>query len=223
VFRGAVGRRRSLDLLHTRIGEQACGLAFWRGAAEEINYRRFFDINDLAAIRVELPEVFRATHRLLFRLLAEGKATGLRIDHPDGLRDPAGYFRQLQAHYVLARAALPDAPGPPALEAEVAARLAAPGAPRPLYVVAEKVLAEGEPLPPDWAVDGTTGYDFLNAVNGLFVDGDGREAFDRAYQGFVGPTAGFGQLVNSAKKMTMLVAMASEINALAHQLDRIAE
>jgi (1->4)-alpha-D-glucan 1-alpha-D-glucosylmutase len=90
-------------------------------------------------------------------------------------------------------------------------------------VVAEKILAPGESLPPDWAVDGTTGYDFLNAVNGLFVDGEGRDAFDRVYRSFTGTTAEYGQLVSSAKKMTMLVSMASEINALAHQLDRIAE
>src|SRR6516162_868602 len=121
--------------------------AFWRVAGEEINYRRFFDVNELAAIRMELPEVFRATHRLLFRLLAEGKATGLRIDHPDGLRDPAGYFRQLQEHYVLARAraALPAGLAPYDLAPAVSARLAAaaeggdPAAGRPLYVVAEKI------------------------------------------------------------------------------------
>src|SRR5262249_30300932 len=94
---------------------------------------------------------------------------------------------------------------------------------RPLYVVAEKILSEGEALPPDWAVDGTTGYDFLTAVNGLFIDADGRDAFDRIYRSFTGASTGYDQLVGSAKKMTMLVSMASEINALAHQLDRIAE
>jgi (1->4)-alpha-D-glucan 1-alpha-D-glucosylmutase len=224
-FNGTPGEPRSFDLLDALIEGQAYRLAFWRVAGEEINYRRFFDVNELAAIRMELPEVFRATHQLLFRLLAEGKATGLRIDHPDGLRDPAGYFRQLQEHYVLARAraALPPGLESYNLEREVAARLAAPAAPRPLYAVAEKILTEGEVLPPDWAVDGTTGYDFLNAVNGLFVDPEGRDTFDRIYQAFVGPAAGYDQMVNSAKKMTMLVAMASEINALAHQLDRIAE
>src|SRR5262249_26152004 len=155
------------------------------------------------AIRMELPEVFQATHQLLFRLLAEGKATGLRIDHPDGLRDPAAYFRQLQEHYLLARvrAALPPGLESGDLERAAAARLAAPAAPRPLYVVAEKILADDESLPPDWAVDGTTGYDFLNAVGGLFVDPQGRDAFDRIYQGFVGPAADFDRLVNSAKKM----------------------
>src|SRR5262245_36579638 len=178
-FNGTPGQPRSYDLLDGLLERQSYRLAFWRVAAEEINYRRFFDINELAAIRMDLPEVFRSTHRVLFRLLAEGKATGLRIDHPDGLRDPAAYFRQLQEGYLLARAELasgtgPGGPegvrgGPEGLEQELAARLASgpdAGA-RPLYVVAEKILSEGEALPPDWAVDGTTGYDFLTAVNGL--------------------------------------------------------
>jgi (1->4)-alpha-D-glucan 1-alpha-D-glucosylmutase len=228
-FNGTAGDPRSFDSLHTLIERQAYRLAFWRVAAEEINYRRFFDVNELAAIRMELPEVFQATHQVLFRLVAEGKANGLRIDHPDGLRDPAGYFRQLQEQCVLARAdRAPEGP-PEGLARMVAARLRA-GAGHgngptawPLYVVAEKILVEGEQLPPDWAVDGTTGYDFLHAVNGLFVDGEAREAFDRAYQSFTGASAGYDQRVGSAKKMTMLVSMASEINALAHQLDRIAE
>jgi (1->4)-alpha-D-glucan 1-alpha-D-glucosylmutase len=289
VFNGTVGDPHSFDLLDALLERQAYRLAFWRVAAEEINYRRFFDVNELAAIRMELPEVFRATHETLVRLLAEGKATGLRIDHPDGLRDPAAYFRQLQQAYTLAVGRLahpsdptdPGGPGrPDALAREVAARL--PGAPPttcglrcqhdlsnlfdqsdrelpaatgragsrqvapgrrpaapgragrrpqggdgppawPLYVVAEKILSKGEALPADWAVDGTTGYDFLNAVNGLFIDREGRDAFDQIYQTFTGAAAGYGHLVSSAKRMTMLVSMASEINALAHQLDRIAE
>jgi (1->4)-alpha-D-glucan 1-alpha-D-glucosylmutase len=227
-FNGRVGEPRSFDLLDALIEQQAYRLAYWRVAAEEINYRRFFDINELAAIRMELPEVFRATHQVLFRLLAEGKATGLRIDHPDGLRDPAGYFRQLQVHHVLAGAGPTAAAGADDLAREVAVRLGKGGPDPgqtgwPLYVVAEKILCRDEALPADWALDGTTGYDFLNAVNGLFVDADGREAFDRVYQSFTGLSADCHQLVGSAKKMTMLVSMASEINALAHQLDRIAE
>ncbi len=244
-FNGTPGDPRSFDLLDDLIDRQAYRPAFWRVATEEVNYRRFFDINELAAIRMELPEVFRATHQLLFRLLAEGKATGLRIDHPDGLRDPAGYFRQLQENYVLARVRSQQGPeyDPEDLVREVAAHFAvtfgrsgsvceADGRERsgcsrfahpwPLYVVAEKVLSDGEPLPPDWAVDGTTGYDFLNAVNGLFVAGDHREAFDQIYRSFAG-SVDYRQMVNSTKKMIMLVSMASEINALAHQLDRIAE
>jgi (1->4)-alpha-D-glucan 1-alpha-D-glucosylmutase len=226
---GAPGAPRSFDLLDALIERQAYRLAYWRVAAEEINYRRFFDINELAAIRMELPEVFQATHQVLFRLLAEGKATGLRIDHPDGLRDPASYFRQLQLHYVLARADLAPGGPPEGLARAVADCLPVEPGPDnaaagwPLYVIAEKIVLEGEQLPPDWAVHGTTGYDFLNLVNRLFVDQETREAFDRIYQSFTGASSGYDQRISSAKKMTMLVLMASEINALAHQLDRIAE
>jgi (1->4)-alpha-D-glucan 1-alpha-D-glucosylmutase len=226
---GIPGDPRSFDLLDALIERQSYRLAFWRVAAEEINYRRFFDINELAAIRMELPEVFQATHQILFQLLAEGKATGLRIDHPDGLRHPASYFQQLQLHYVLTRADLAASGRPEGLARVVADSLPVePGAENgpsgwPLYIVAEKILAEGEQLPPDWAVHGTTGYDFLNLVNRLFVDQETREALDRIYQSFTGSSSGYDQRVSSAKKMTMLVSMASEINALAHQLDRIAE
>jgi (1->4)-alpha-D-glucan 1-alpha-D-glucosylmutase len=225
---GTPGDPRSFDLLDALMERQAYRLAYWRVAGEEINYRRFFDVNDLAAIRMELPEVFQSTHQVLFRLLAEGKSTGLRIDHPDGLRDPASYFRQLQLHYALACADLGADGRPEGLARAVDSALSegGPGAGPagwPLYVVAEKILAEGEQLPPDWAVHGTTGYDFLNLVNRLFVDAETREAFDRIYQSFTGASAGYDQRISSAKKMTMLVLMASEINALAHQLDRIAE
>jgi (1->4)-alpha-D-glucan 1-alpha-D-glucosylmutase len=226
---GTPGDPRSFDPLDALIERQAYRLAFWRVAAEEINYRRFFDINELAAIRMELPKVFQSTHQVLFRLLAEGKATGLRIDHPDGLRDPASYFRQLQLHYVLARAALVPGGRPEGLARAVDECLPVePGTEKsaagwPLYIVAEKILVEGEQLPSDWAVHGTTGYDFLNLVNRLFVDQETREAFDRIYQSFTGASSAYDQRISSAKKMTMLVSMASEINALAHQLDRIAE
>jgi (1->4)-alpha-D-glucan 1-alpha-D-glucosylmutase len=229
---GTVGDPRSFDALDRLIDRQAYRPAYWRVATEEINYRRFFDINELAAVRMEAPEVFESAHRVLFRLLAEGQATGLRIDHPDGLWNPARYFRRLQESFVLAhvRAALPADHPADGLARTVAGCFAAalerrtgPVTPWPLYVVAEKILSEGERLPQDWAVDGTTGYDFLNAVNGLFVDADGRDAFDRIYHQFTKAPADFGQMVNSTKKMIMLVAMASEINALGHQLDRIAE
>src|SRR5262245_15410004 len=102
-FNGKVCEPQSFDLLDRLIEAQPYRLAFWRVAGEEINYRRFFDIDKLAAIRVELPEVFQATHQLIFRFLAEGKATGLRVDHPDGLWDPAAYFRQLQQSYTTQR------------------------------------------------------------------------------------------------------------------------
>jgi (1->4)-alpha-D-glucan 1-alpha-D-glucosylmutase len=232
LLNGTVGDPRSFDAMDHLIDRQAYRPAYWRVAAEEINYRRFFDINELAAVRMESPEVFELTHGVIFRLLASGKAAGLRIDHPDGLRDPAGYFRQLQESFVLThvRSRLPADYPAEGLARMVASCFADELERRsgsltrwPLYVVAEKILSEGEPLPLDWAVDGTTGYDFLNAVNGLFVNSDGREAFEQVYHQFTMVPAEFRQLVNSTKKMIMLVSMASEINALGHELDRISE
>ena len=243
LFNGRVGEPSSFDLLDALLDAQAFRPAYWRVAAEEINYRRFFDINELAAICVERPEVFRATHQLFFRLLAEGKATGLRIDHPDGLWDPTAYFRQLQEEYVLARvrARLHPKEVPTTLEEEIKTildcrlqiadrsednlqsaicNLQSGG---PLYTVAEKILTEDEELPHAWTVDGTTGYEFLNLVNGLFVDGVHADAFARIYSGFTGGTVAFRALVNSTKKTIMHVSMASEVNALAQQLDRISE
>jgi (1->4)-alpha-D-glucan 1-alpha-D-glucosylmutase len=212
---GTVGDPRSFDTLDGLVEAQPYRLAFWRVAGEEINYRRFFDISELAAIRMELPEVFDATHQLILRLLGEGKATGLRVDHPDGLWDPAGYFRQLQQSYISQR-----------IQSRQDTLLDQNGTevpPWPLYVVAEKILSKGESLPEDWAVYGTTGYDFLNDVNGIFVERANREAFDRIWRDFIGTEINFRSLVNSTKKMIMLVSLASEINALSHQLDRISE
>ena len=160
-FNGIPGKPESFDALHELLEQQAYRLAFWRTALDEINYRRFFDVNDLAALRMEEPRVFRDTHGLLKRLIAEGAVTGVRVDHPDGLFNPARYFASLQA---LTRVGAVDA----ALAGD---STAAPGD-LPLYVVAEKILSAGESLPP-WPIHGTTGYDFLNLVNGLFVDPDG--------------------------------------------------
>ena len=221
-----------IEMLDDLLDMQPYRPAFWRVAAEEINYRRFFDVNQLAAIRVEAPEVFAATHALVFRLLAEGKATSLRIDHPDGLWDPPHYFRQLQEQYILAcvRARMPEHDADEAGELEEAVRtwfdayVANDDAPPlPLYVVAEKILTEGETLPENWLVAGTTGYDFLNDVNGLFVDARHRKAVDEIYARFTGNQTAFTNLTNATKKMIMLISLASEINALAYQLERISE
>ncbi len=208
-FNGKAGDPRSFDLLDRLLDAQAYRLAFWRVAGEEINYRRFFDINDLAAIRTETPEVFDATHRLILRLIGEGKATGLRVDHPDGLRDPTAYFNQLQQSQS-------GHAGGVTLTGNGSSSL-------PLYIVAEKILSAGEPLPEDWAVHGTTGYDFLAQVNGLLVRGASRRAFDKIYRDFIGAESSYRELVNSRKKMIMLVSLASEINSLSHQLDGISE
>ncbi|EFO80101.1 malto-oligosyltrehalose synthase [Oscillochloris trichoides DG-6] len=197
-YNGTPGHSASFDLLDALLERQPYRLAFWRVATEEINYRRFFDINDLAAIRVELPEVLAATHQRIFQLLAAGQASGLRIDHPDGLWDPSGYFHQLQQH-------------------------AEQTLGHPIYILIEKILSLREPLPDDWAVAGTTGYDFLNEVNGIFVDQSTRRSFDQIYTDLVGPQPQFANLVNSKKKEIMLVSLASEINALSHILDDLTE
>jgi (1->4)-alpha-D-glucan 1-alpha-D-glucosylmutase len=233
LFNGTAGDPRSFDRLDTLIEAQPYRLAFWRVASEEINYRRFFDINDLAAIRIELPQVFHDTHELTLRLVAAGHISGLRIDHPDGLWNPAVYFRQLQESALRQRLAAAH----PAEELESVASAAMDdlcqdnwtrtdgGSPAswPLYVVAEKILSETEPLPRDWAVHGTTGYDFLVQVNGLFVDARNARAFDRIYARFTGSDTRFPALVSSSKKMIMLISLSSEINALSHQLNRLSE
>jgi (1->4)-alpha-D-glucan 1-alpha-D-glucosylmutase len=231
-FNGQPGDRRSFDLLDRLLEAQAYRLAYWRVATEEINYRRFFDINELAAIRVERPDVFQATHQLLFDLLADGKVTGLRIDHCDGLWDPAAYFRQLQEEYLVRRvkAILGPEHCPEGFARDVTARfqgyLQRTGTARPrwpLFVVTEKILGENEPLPQDWPVYGTTGYDFLNAALGLFVNSAHRPAFDDLYRKFAGQADDFPSLVKSCQKVIMLVSMASEVLALSHMLDRISE
>lgn len=231
-YNGRVGGPASFDLMDALLDAQAYRLAYWRVAAEQINYRRFFDINELAAVRVELPEVFEHTHRLIFELLAEGKATGLRIDHPDGLFNPRDYFRQVQEAYVQhsVEAHLDQSDSVENVHDEVTTwmekrlrRASTAATPRPLYVVAEKILSEGESLPTDWEVYGTTGYDFLNAVNSLFVDGTKRRTLDRIYSDFISAPIDFRNLLNSAKKMIMLVSLVSESTSLGHNLERLAE
>ncbi len=199
---GAPGDPKSFDELHELIKVQAYRLAYWRVAADDINYRRFFDINDLAGLRMENESVFEITHRLVLNLLRQGKVDGLRIDHPDGLYDPAQYFQRLRREL--------------RCEAEVASDCG------PSYVVIEKILTGEEKIPKDWPVDGTTGYDFLNLVNGLFVDPESVGKMDRIYRVFIGARVNFDNLVYRSKKIVMHNALASELNVLANALTRIA-
>ncbi len=236
-FNGRPGDPRSFDLLDELLEHQCYRLADWRVAPDEINYRRFFDINDLAALSMERPEVFEAAHGLVLRLLADGKLDGLRIDHPDGLYDPAQYFRRLQEHALLAcaRAAFeadPAAAGPDWDEVESHLRLriaaeatvAGPNAfGRPLYVVAEKILGTDEALVETWPVYGTSGYDFLNQVNGLFVDGAHAAAFSRLYADWIQDTTRAPEVAYRAKRLIMQVSLSSELHMLTHQLDRLAQ
>ncbi|HSD53602.1 MAG TPA: malto-oligosyltrehalose synthase [Burkholderiales bacterium] len=205
---GTAGERASFAALDELLEAQAYRLASWRVAADEINYRRFFDINELAALRTENEAVFEATHGFVLELAAAGKIDGLRIDHPDGLYDPAEYFRRVQARYAqLAR----GAPAP----AEAGAR--------PLYVVAEKIVAHHEQLPDSWPVYGTTGYRFANVVNGLFVDGAARSRVDRAWRAFVGDEAlDADEAAYRGKRLIMHSALAGELTVLANRLLRIA-
>ena len=230
---GLPGDPRSFDPLDALIREQPYRLAFWRVAGEEINYRRFFDVNTMAAIHNELPEVFHATHDLVLELVGAGHVTSLRVDHPDGLWNPPGYFRMLQTQALAARLAgarseqAGEASGDARelLEARVDAWLDAQptDVEPPLYVVAEKILSETEPLPRGWAVSGTTGYDFMNQVNGVFVDQRNEQTFNRLYAGFIGADLNFQDLTYNSKRMIMRESLAGEINSLAHQLERLAE
>ena len=229
IFNGTPGKPRSFDLLDRLLDAQAYRLAHWRVSSEEINYRRFFDINSLAAIRMEDPEVFAHTHRIPLRLLAEGKVNGLRIDHPDGLAYPRRYFGLLQEAHVLQRARerarrrnIPWEEAEPAVREELRASKD-PRLQRPLYVVAEKILARTEALPASWRVAGTTGYDFLNSLNGIFVARENAEKLEKIYSRFIHGGIDFQELVYVKKKLVLYTAMASEMNLLARQLNRISE
>lgn len=230
---GQVGKAESFDMLNELLEAQAYRLSFWRVAGEEINYRRFFDINELAAIRVEEPHVFAATHALTMRLLAEGKATSLRIDHPDGLYDPVTYFCRLQQHYLtvklrgamnVERGNVEEGELINAIDQWLDEQARQPEKARwPLYVVAEKILSESEPLPLDWAVFGTTGYSFLAAANGLFVDARNEKAFTRLYSRFSRNRTSLRDLTFATKMMIMRDSLAGEITTLAYELERIGE
>lgn len=200
---GVVGEAKSFDALHELIKAQAYRISQWRVAADDINYRRFFDINDLAALRVEEEPVFAATHGLTFDLIKQGKVNGLRIDHPDGLYDPNKYLHQLQE-----RVRPENAQNSPESQ--------------PLYVVIEKILTNKEQLPEDWPVKGTTGYDFANLVNGLFIDQSAAIKMGRIYRSFLGQPVDFTDLAYHSKKLVLELSLASELNMLANALGRIA-
>jgi (1->4)-alpha-D-glucan 1-alpha-D-glucosylmutase len=209
-FNGEPGRPDSFDHLHELLESQPYRLAYWRTASHEINYRRFFDINTLAGLRVEDPAVFEETHRLLAALLAGGTVQAVRVDHPDGLFDPARYFCMLQD--LAARAwnltREPDRDGRPD---------------RPLYVPGEKILSGREELPRRWAVHGTTGYNYLNDLNGLYIDEGQARQLRRAYTKLTGRSEPFDDVLYRSKRLIIETAMASELTVLTHMLDRIAE
>ena len=194
---------QSYDRLDALINDQPYRLSSWKVAAEEINYRRFFDVNTLAAIRMELPEVFDAVHRLLLELVASGAVTGVRIDHIDGLAAPRQYLAQLQQR--------------------AAETLGRPAESRPLYLLVEKILGPEEALRGDWPVHGTTGYEFANQLTALLLDRDAERALTDCYTRFLGFPLPFREVVYRSKRLTMQVSMASEVNVLGHLLNRLSE
>jgi len=203
-FNGRRGDPESFDLLDRLLNSQWYRLTFWRTALENINYRRFFNISDLISVRTEQADVVDSTHRLVFELLREGKVTGLRIDHIDGLRDPHEYLRRLQQ----------------------AGKQAPPGdrsaADSDLYVVIEKILIGEEPLPQELATSGTTGYDYLNVLNGVFVDPDGLSKLETFYSDFTGLSQSFGDVEYEKKKLVIGRKFYSEFRSLEDQFNRIA-
>ncbi|MDB5391775.1 MAG: maltooligosyltrehalose synthase [Planctomycetaceae bacterium] len=270
-YNGQRGDPRSFDLLDELLQQQAYHLSFWRVAADEINYRRFFDVNELAAICMERSEVFQAAHGLVFQLLREGKLDGLRIDHADGLYDPTAYLWQLQESRFLQlcqiefdRQLATNTSGEQSVDAAGPARLSPPSGEsrslpeeipqvarpvnwadvesqfrerfhslrvsdprsavlRPLFVVVEKIMERNERLPEDWPVQGSTGYEFLNDANGIFVDTANAKLLDSIYARFIGQALEFNELVYEAKRLIVKVSMSSEIHVLGHQLDSISE
>jgi (1->4)-alpha-D-glucan 1-alpha-D-glucosylmutase len=196
---------RSFDVLDELLNEQSYRLAFWRVAAEEINYRRFFDVNELAAIRVELPKVFDAVHRLILELVRAGAVTGLRIDHPDGLYLPREYFEKLQQRCAKALG------------------IASPKDGRAIYILAEKILTGSETLRADWRIHGTTGYDFANHVTQLWVDPAAEPAITKTFHRCIGHSMPFGHLLYAKKLLVMKLALANDVDVLGNMLDRLSE
>ncbi|PYK54585.1 MAG: malto-oligosyltrehalose synthase, partial [Verrucomicrobia bacterium] len=202
---GEPGDPRSFDALDELLNAQSYRLAFWRVAAEEINYRRFFDVNELAAIRVELPEVFDTIHRLALEFVKAGAVTGLRIDHPDGLYLPREYFEKLQQRCAKALGT------------------ALPKDGRAIYLVAEKILTASETLRKDWHVHGTTGYDFTNQAAQLLVDSSAETEITKTFHRFIGHSVPFGHLLYAKKLQVMKLSLANDVDVLGNMLDRLSE
>jgi (1->4)-alpha-D-glucan 1-alpha-D-glucosylmutase len=191
-FNGTKGTPASFKKLSTLLAQQYYRLAFWRVGVEEVNYRRFFAVNDLISLRVEDKEVFDRVHRMTFRMAAQGMATGFRVDHIDGLYDPQRYLQRL-------REGAPDA-----------------------FVVVEKILGAGEPLKPHWPIQGTTGYEFLIAANNLFVMGANADRMDSVYRAFTGLQASCGTLANEKKRLLIEKDLYGGLENLVYQLKAIA-
>ena len=198
----AAYRSGGAALLHRLLERQHYRVAYWRVAISAVNYRRFFDINDLAGIRVENPATFRAIHTLISRLIATGQLQGLRLDHIDGLRDPSQYTKRL---HQLVRKTRREAGLPPAF-----------------YIVVEKILGEGERMPNLPGVAGTTGYEWLNVLTHLQLNGTGLQQLDATWRDFTGEQRDFPVILENAKRRVIDTILASEFGVLCGALSRIA-
>ncbi len=203
----------SFSSLETILAQQHYLLAYWQNVNEEINYRRFFTINDLVGQRMQDPLVFEATHALIFRMIEQSSLDGLRIDHIDGLRDPLGYLRQLTE-----RVATADTHAVPTGESPASNGAAASALP----IFVEKILARGEHLPGGWPVAGTTGYDFVNALNAFFVDPKGANQIEKIYSRFIGKEIAYDDLLYQKKKLVMSILLGVEIRAAGQQFQMLA-
>ncbi|HEY9665015.1 MAG TPA: malto-oligosyltrehalose synthase, partial [Allocoleopsis sp.] len=192
-FNGEVGKSESFNLLDNLLNEQFYRLVYWKVGNEELNYRRFFTVNDLISLRIEDEKAFEETHALILKLVQDGKITGLRVDHIDGLYDPAQYLTRLRE-----------------------------GAPN-VYLVVEKILEGNEELPLNWPIQGTTGYDFMSQVNGIFCQQANATEFDAIYQQFIGKSVDLEDLIDQNKRLMIGKHLAGDIDNLAHLLKRIAD
>ena len=191
-FNGEVGHPESFDLLDKLLHQQFYRLSFWKVGAEEINYRRFFTVNELISVKVEELKVFKKTHELISRLVTENKFTGVRIDHIDGLYDPAQYLTRLRE--ILGEA----------------------------YITVEKILELNEDLPPNWQIQGTSGYEFLNYVNGIFCYSKNESEFSKIYSSFTGLNYNYEDLVYEKKGLILEKNLAGDLENLVQILKRIA-
>ncbi len=198
LFNGQKGNPQSFNHLDRLLEEQAYKLSFWKAANQEVNYRRFFNVSELVSLHAEKEYVFSATHSLVLQMAGAGLVNGLRIDHIDGLHDPLTYLRRLQE------------------------RLPGTGQ-HDFYIVVEKILSGDEELPAQWPVHGTTGYNFLNRVNGLFVYGPGFNVLDEIYRRLRGSEADFDRVVYTRKRRVMADLFGSDVRHLTQQLGRLAE
>lgn len=196
------GEPDSIAFLEKILACQVYRLCFWQEGLARLNYRRFFDISDLAGVRAQDPRVLEATHALVLRLAGEGKATGLRIDHVDGLYDPQGYLERLQQRLAGDEGETPDRPG--------------------FYIIVEKILAREETLPEEWPVYGTTGYDFLDMLNRLFIPDEGLRALETIHDRLTGSNLRFADVVCRKKHQVMETLFPAEVRSLACHLHGLA-